>query len=191
MFSAQCLLKFFSVFVVSATAIGVYVPVMAGEKLSSAEVMNVMQVKMEKSVSAEKLLEFKRNVARLDFDKDGKLSFKEYKKNKHFRNNPAGRRGFFFAADMNRDGLMSVNEYAWQRIITDEAKKIYFAMDIDRNRRVSREEFIQNLVVSDKSLAAKIFRGLDTNSNGELFLPEYLRVWARWARAGRELRSLY
>ena len=116
---------------------------------------------------------------------------KNIKKTKHFRNNPAGRRGFFFAADMNRDGLMSVNEYAWQRIITDEAKKIYFAMDIDRNRRVSREEFIQNLVVSDKSLAAKIFRGLDTNSNGELFLPEYLRVWARWARAGRELRSLY
>ncbi|MEE2956213.1 MAG: hypothetical protein VX780_08790 [Pseudomonadota bacterium] len=183
--------NFISVFVVIAIAMEVYVPVLAGEKISPAEVMNVLQVKFEKSISAEKLLEFKRNVARLDFDKDGKLSFKEYKENKHFRNNPAGKRGFFFAADMNRDGLMSVNEYAWQRIITDEAKKIYFTVDIDRNRRVSRQEFIQNVIVSDKRLAGKIFRGLDTNSNGELFLPEYLRVWARWARASRVLRSLY
>ena len=37
--------------------------------------------------------------------------------------------GFFRAADTNRDSQMSVDEYAWQRIITDEAREIFFAMD--------------------------------------------------------------
>ena len=32
---------------------------------------------------------------------------------------------------------------------------------------------------------------LDTNGNGELNLPEYLRNWSRWARSDRQLGSLY
>ena len=74
--------NFISVFVVIAIAMEVYVPVLAGEKISPAEVMNVLQVKFEKSISAEKLLEFKRNVARLDFDKDRELILIDWKQDR-------------------------------------------------------------------------------------------------------------
>jgi hypothetical protein len=36
--------------------------------------------------------------------------------------------------------------------------------------------------IKDPKLAAAIFKALDTNGNGELVIPEYLRVWGKWAR---------
>ena len=44
---------------------------------------------------------------------------------------------------------MSADEYAWQKIITDEARKIFFAMDNNKDRRVSKSEFIdyRNIVL--------------------------------------------
>jgi len=36
--------------------------------------------------------------------------------------------------------------------------------------------------VRDPKLAEAIFKALDTNNNGELVIPEYLRVWGQWAR---------
>lgn len=161
------------------------------ESVKPLDLIVHMKIQLENGISEKTKDGFRRIVARLDLDGDGKLSLKEYAKNKHFRNNPAGTRGFFAGADTNRDGFMSLNEYAWQRIITDEAKKIYFLMDTDGNRRVSREEFIKNLIVQDRDVSKRIFSRLDTNGNNELVLPEYLRVWSRWARAGRTFGSLY
>jgi hypothetical protein len=160
------------------------------EGLTPAQIMTHMQAKFERGFSAEEVSGFHKIVRRLDSNGDGQLSLDEYAKNSHFRNNPAGTRGFFGAADMNRDGLMSPHEYAWQRIIADEARAIYFAMDADGDRRVTRNEFIQDSKIHDKSVADQIFRRLDTNGNGELILPEYLRVWGMWARTGCRLGSL-
>lgn len=30
-----------------------------------------------------------------------------------------------------------------------------------------------------------LFHGFDTDGNGELVVPEYLRVWGRWARSAK------
>jgi hypothetical protein len=32
-------------------------------------------------------------------------------------------------------------------------------------------------------LATDVFDAMDTNGNGELTVPEYLRVWGRWTRS--------
>ena len=159
--------------------------------LTPKRVMDYLQIRLEKGFSAKDLLGFQSIVRRLDLDGNGNLSLDEYNKNTHFRGNPRGTRGFFSAADMNGDGEMSVNEYAWQRIITDEARTIFFGMDRGGDRRVSRKEFLQNKIIRSQDISQKIFQMFDTNSDGELSLPEVLRKWSRWARSEREFSSLY
>ena len=166
-----------------------------GVTLTAPQIMTVMQIKLEQAVNADQILGFKRIVTRLDLDKDGKLSFKEWAEhhstpNSHFYKNPAGINGFFVGADLNGDDFITSDEYAWQRIITDEAKRIYFSWDKNRDRRVTQDEFLRNVVVRDEIIAEYIFRRLDTNSNGALNLPEYLRVWVGWVHTGRHLGSL-
>ena len=150
-----------------------------------------MQIKLEKGVPQKVLSSFRDIVQRLDLDGNGQLNLEEYEKNPHFRGNPRGTRGFFGAADVNRDGKMSLNEYAWQRIITDEARKLFFTMDKDGNRHVSKTEFLQSKITSSKAISEKIFVAFDTDENGELSLPECLRKWSQWAREGRKFGSLY
>jgi hypothetical protein len=36
--------------------------------------------------------------------------------------------------------------------------------------------------INDANLADAVFTSLDTDANGELVIPEYLRVWGSWAR---------
>ena len=166
-------------------------PVVCAENLSPRQIMDYMQIKLEKEFTQKDLVGFRKIVNKLDLDGNGSLSIEEYGKNPHFRGNPRGTQGFFRAADMDQDGQMSVNEYAWQRIITDEARKIYFAMDRNKDRRVSKPEFLDNKILRKRNIAESIFTAFDTDGNGELILPEYLRKWSRWARSGRQLGSLY
>ena len=42
-------------------------------------------------------------------------------------------------------------------------------------------EFLASGKLKDRKLA-KEFKALDTNGDGELVIPEYLRVWGKWAR---------
>ena len=161
------------------------------DNLTPYQIMTHMQIKLEKGVSQKDLFRFRDIVQRLDLDGNGQLNFKEYEKNPHFQGNLRGTRGFFGAADTNLDGEMSLNEYAWQRIITDEARKIIFAMDKDRDRHVSRTEFLQNKIMSSKATLERIFIAFDTDENGELSLPECLRKWSKWARDGRNFGLLY
>jgi len=117
-----------------------------------------------------------------DRDRDGRHSKKEYVDDGVYMTRRA-RQGIFRAADANNDGFVSRAEYVDNRIITDEAKKIFNEMDADGNGRLTAAEFMASEKIEDKSLAAEVFKALDTSGNGELVIPEYLRVWGRWARS--------
>ena len=46
-------------------------------------------------------------------------------------------------------------------------------------------EFLASGKLKDRKLAKGVFKALDTNGDGELVIPEYLRVWGKWARHWR------
>jgi Ca2+-binding EF-hand superfamily protein len=91
------------------------------------------------------------------------------------------RQGIFRASDANGDGTVSEKEYVTNRIITDEAKEIMAKMDEDDDGKVGQKEFIGNSGLPG-DLSKAVFNEFDTDGNGELVIPEYLRVWGRWAR---------
>ena len=95
------------------------------------------------------------------------------------------RQGIFRASDANGDGVVSKKEYVTNRIITDEAKAIMGRMDEDRNGTVAQQEFVAHSGLPAE-LAKTVFNEFDTDGNGELVIPEYLRVWGKWARAKGE-----
>jgi Ca2+-binding EF-hand superfamily protein len=93
------------------------------------------------------------------------------------------RQGIFRASDSNSDGIVSTEEYIENRIITDEAKAIFANMDADADGKLTRKEFVTSGKLKDESLAKAVFAALDSDGSGELVVPEYLRVWGRWARS--------
>jgi Ca2+-binding EF-hand superfamily protein len=95
------------------------------------------------------------------------------------------RQGIFRASDANGDDVVSEEEYITNRIITDEAKVIMSGMDADSDGRVAQEEFLEHSGLP-KDLSNAVFNEFDTDGNGELVIPEYLRVWGRWARCEDE-----
>ena len=92
------------------------------------------------------------------------------------------RAGIFLASDANHDATVTEAEYIENRIITDEAKQIFHSMDADGDGRVRRQEMLKHGTINDVNLADAVFTSLDTDANGELVIPEYLRVWGSWAR---------
>tara|TARA_B110000014_G_scaffold264113_1_gene263432 strand:- start:3473 stop:4306 length:834 start_codon:yes stop_codon:yes gene_type:complete len=116
-----------------------------------------------------------------DRNKDGKHSKSEYVDNGRYLT-PESRAGIFNASDSNKDGFVSEKEYIENRIITDEAKVIFSSMDSDKDNKLSTKEFIQSKKLKDQKLAKEVYSAFDSNSNGELIIPEYLRVWGVWAR---------
>ena len=96
---------------------------------------------------------------------------------------PQARAGIFQASDSNGDDVVSEDEYVENRIITDEAKEIFTAMDANKDSKLTAKELLASKKVADEALAGAIFKALDTNSDGALVIPEYLRVWGRWARS--------
>ena len=121
----------------------------------------------------------------LDANRDGRHSKTEYIDN-GVHMNARSRRGIFRASDSNRDGFVSRAEYVENRAITDEAKEIFYDMDSNRNNRLTADEIISSGRFKEEKLAKAVFKALDTNSNGELIIPEYLRVWGVWARSSRK-----
>ena len=159
-------------------------------KVGGATVATILErlgAKMESGVSSKQLENYSRYFSLLDHDRDGRHSKREYIENGNYLT-PQARRGIFNAADNNKDGFVTKAEYTLNRIITDEAKAIVQAMDDDKDGRVQQTEFIEHAkaALSDPHLTSKVFAALDTDGNGEIFVPEYLRVWGRWARSGRK-----
>ena len=118
----------------------------------------------------------------LDADRDGRHSKQEYIENGVHMNRQS-RQGIFQASDSNRDGYVSEFEYVLNRIITDEAKEIFYKMDTDRDSQLTEKEIVASGKFKDEELAKAVFKALDTNGDGKLVIPEYLRVWGRWARS--------
>ncbi|MDA7879768.1 hypothetical protein N9005_00725 [Akkermansiaceae bacterium] len=53
---------------------------------------------------------------------------------------------------------------------------------MNRDRKLTAKEFTGSGKFKDEKLALAVYSAFDANSDGELILPEYLRVWGRWAR---------
>jgi len=146
-----------------------------------ATVFGLLGVKGETGATADELRDYVRVFDSLDRDDDGRHSKTEYIDNgRHM--NPRARRGIFGAADNNADGFVTRIEYVLNRAITDEAKRLVQGTDTDRDGKVTRDEFVKNCTLNDKALAAAVYDGLDTNGDGVITIPEYLRVWGGWAR---------
>ena len=116
----------------------------------------------------------------IDATDDTNLSTAEFVEDGKYMTRQA-RQGIFRASDANGDGIVSEKEYVANRIITDEAKAIIAKMDEDGDGKVARMEFFKHCGLPD-NLSKAVFNEFDTDGNGELVIPEYLRVWGRWAR---------
>ena len=124
---------------------------------------------------------YKRLFGLIDRDGNKKLSVKEYVDDGRYMDRQA-RAGIFLASDANHDATVTEAEYIENRIITDEAKQIFHSMDADGDGRVRRQEMLKHGTINDVNLADAVFTSLDADANGELVIPEYLRVWGSWAR---------
>jgi len=145
----------------------------------------LLGAKLEEGVGESQLKSYRRVFDFVDADGDGKHSRKEFVENGKYLTRKA-RDGIFRAADSNYDGFVSREEYVFNRIVTDEAKAIVQGMDTNGDGTVKRKEFLENVSIDDDAFASRVFDALDTDSNGRLAIPEYLRVWGRWARARTE-----
>lgn len=157
-------------------------PRLAGiASLQPKEIVNLLGAKIWEDVNERQIENYRRVFGFGDTDKDGRHSKKEYIENGRYMT-PKARQGIFRASDTNNDGFVTEAEYVENRIITDEAKIIFDEMDADLNRKLTKFEFLNAGLIKNQQLAKEIFEALDTNNNGELIIPEYLRVWGKWAR---------
>ena len=92
------------------------------------------------------------------------------------------RQGIFRASDTDSDDVVSEKEYVTNRVITGEAKAIMAKTDEDGDGKVTTREFLGRSGLPE-DLSRSVFNEFDTDGNGELVVPEYLRVWGRWARS--------
>ncbi len=134
-----------------------------------------------KGVPQDQIKGYKRVFGFMDRDGNNKLSVKEYVDDGRYMDRQA-RAGIFLASDANHDATVTEAEYIENRIITDEAKQIFHSMDADSDGRVRKQEMLRHGMINDANLVDAVFTSLDTDANGELVIPEYLRVWGLWAR---------
>jgi Ca2+-binding EF-hand superfamily protein len=154
---------------------------------SAARILELLGAKLETEATRRQIDDYSSHFDRVDRDGDGRHSKTEYIDKGGYMT-PQARRGIFNAADNDQNGFVTKAEYVLNRIITDEAKAIIKGMDDDKDGAVQRQEFIEHATdrLFTAELARQVFAALDTDGNGEIIIPEYLRVWGKWARAGRK-----
>ncbi len=140
-----------------------------------------MGAKGRAGCTPEQLATYERVFAHLDADDDGSLTAKEYVEDGTYLTQEA-RAGIFRASDSNGDGTVTRAEYVENRIITDEAKAVVERADVDSDENITKAEFFKHPALTNEITAAEIFGQLDTNGDGKITTPEYLRVWGQWAR---------
>jgi len=145
------------------------------------QILAMLGAKGEAGAKPAKLEGYRRIFGFLDANGDGDLSTKEFIDDGRYMTRQA-RQGIFRASDANGDGVVSKKEYVINRIITDEAKAILAKMDKDGDGKVTQKEFLGHSGLPE-DLSKPVFNEFDTDGNGELVIPEYLRVWGRWARS--------
>jgi Ca2+-binding EF-hand superfamily protein len=158
-------------------------------KIGQVPITDVLQrlgATLERGSTSQELDSYTSHFDRMDTDRDGKHTKVEYVDKGGYMT-PQARAGIFRAADGNADGVVTKAEYVLNRIITDEAKAIVQGMDDDKDGLVERVEFVTHVttLLSDRVLAEQIYTALDANADGGIPIPEYLRIWGQWARAGR------
>lgn len=151
------------------------------EGISTRMILKLFGAKGRHGVTESELANYRRVFGFSDTDKDGRHSKKEYIDDGAYLT-PQSRRGIFQASDTNNDGYVTEFEYIENRLITDEAKLIFSEIDANSNNRLTAMEFLASGKLKDRKLAKGVFKALDTNGDGELVIPEYLRVWGKWAR---------
>ena len=163
------------------------------QTLSAENIMAFFGAKGETAFTAQRIANFSDHFARLDGNGDGSLTSEETVQNSsHFRGNPRGAHAFMRVSDRDQDGFVSLSEYVTNRIITDEAREIFLAIDpaVDRQGtpgfrwEMTKAAFVGSARFRDRDLAAQIFTQMDLNQDGKIRLPEYLRAYGGWARAG-------
>jgi len=145
------------------------------------QILALLGAKGEAGAEPAKLDEYRRIFGFIDANDDGNLSTKEFVEDGRYMTRQA-RQGIFRASDANGDGVVSEEEYVTNRIITDEAKAIMAKIDENGDGKVARAEFVSHSGLPGE-LSKAVFNEFDTDGNGELAIPEYLRVWGRWARS--------
>jgi Ca2+-binding EF-hand superfamily protein len=148
---------------------------------STKEILKLLGAEGVPGAKKSEIQNYRRLFGFTDRDKDGKHSKAEYVDNGRYLT-PESRAGIFNASDSNNDGFVSEKEYIENRIITDEAKAIFSSMDSNKDNKLSSKEFIQSKKLKNEKLAKEVYDAFDSNSNDELIIPEYLRVWGVWAR---------
>lgn len=143
--------------------------------------LEAMGAKGLNAATPEQIKRYKNIFSRIDSDGDKKLFEKEYVSNSMYMT-PEVRKRIFAASDRNNDGIVTEQEYVNNRIITDEAKMLFNRMDTDKDGKLTRQEFTRNKTGNDKMLADRLFQEMDGDENGDLKLPQYLRVWGTLAR---------
>ncbi len=146
------------------------------------QILAMLGAKGRDAVTDSELVMYRRIFGFIDANGDGQHFKKEFVDDGRYLTR-AAREGIFRAADSNGDGIVSEEEYIDNRLITDEAKRIYEEMDANDDGKLTKEEFVARGKIKDEDLAEAVFEALDSDGSGELVVPEYLRVWGRWARS--------
>lgn len=151
------------------------------------QILAMLGAKGRDAMTDRQLATYRRIFGFIDANGDGEHSEKESVDDGRYLTQQA-RQGIFQASDSNGDRIVSQEEYVDNRIITDEAKSIFAEMDANDDGKLTRKEFVASGILRDDDLAVTVFEALDSDGNNEIPVPEYLRVWGRWARSGKKTR---
>ena len=146
------------------------------------QVLNLFGYRGILGITDQQVASYRRVFGFGDANRDGRHSKKEYIEDGFYLTKQS-RQGIFRASDSNGDGFVTEVEYVINRMITDEAKEIFHKLDTNKDNKLSAKEIIASGKFKDEKLAQAVFKTLDVDGNKSLIIPEYLRVWGRWARA--------
>ena len=119
-----------------------------------------------------------RQFNRLDIDEDGLLSRTEFSKSDDQLPMDVQDRIFLYA-DIDRNKLLTHEEFAEHIVVLDEARAIFAKIDLNNDLSVNRQEFN---AINETEMAENAFPQLDINADDVLALPEFLTRFCEWSR---------